>query len=65
MLEMTDTISKLNKSEAQCLDNLQVERDRGITILAQSATMLYTHPKDNETYLLNLIDTPGHVDFSY
>ena len=42
-----------------------MERERGITVLAQTATMVYTYPKDGQTYLLNLIDTPGHVDFSY
>lgn len=62
---MTNTVNKLDKSEAQVLDTLQVERDRGITVLAQTATMVYTYPKDGQIYLLNLIDTPGHVDFSY
>lgn len=62
LLEITGTLSTRNKNE-QFLDKLQVERERGITVKAQSASMLYTY-KD-ETYLLNLIDTPGHVDFNY
>ena len=44
---------------------LKVERERGITVLAQTASMIYVHPETQEQYLLNLIDTPGHVDFSY
>jgi len=47
------------------LDNLQVERSRGITVKAQTASMVYRHPATGEHYLINLIDTPGHVDFSY
>ena len=47
----------------QVLDSLQVERERGITVKAQSASLLYCHK--GEQYLLNMIDTPGHVDFSY
>ena len=45
------------------LDRLQVERDRGITVKAQTATLIYNHK--GVDYLLNLIDTPGHVDFSF
>jgi elongation factor 4 len=62
LLEITGTIDTRNKNE-QVLDKLQVERERGITVKAQSASMLYTYK--NQTYLLNLIDTPGHVDFTY
>ncbi|PVU88324.1 hypothetical protein BB561_005916 [Smittium simulii] len=56
------TISKETKN-LQVLDKLPVERQRGITVKAQSATMFYTYK--NKKYLINLIDTPGHVDFSY
>ena len=62
LLEMTETISTRTKHK-QFLDKLQVEKERGITVKAQTASLFYEH-KD-ETYLLNLIDTPGHVDFSY
>jgi GTP-binding protein LepA len=62
LLETTGTISTRNKNE-QVLDKLQVERERGITVKAQSASMFYEYK--GQTYLLNLIDTPGHVDFNY
>lgn len=56
------TIDK-GSHEAQMLDRLQVERERGITVKAQTATLVYNHK--GVDYLLNLIDTPGHVDFSF
>lgn len=62
LLEMTGTISR-NTDNKQVLDKLQVERERGITVKAQTASLFYRYK--GETYLLNLIDTPGHVDFSY
>lgn len=62
LLEVTGTLSTRVKNE-QFLDKLQVERERGITVKAQSASMIYEYK--GEHYLLNLIDTPGHVDFSY
>lgn len=61
-LEMTGTLSTRHKNE-QFLDKLQVEKERGITVKAQTASMFYEY--NGETYLLNLIDTPGHVDFNY
>lgn len=62
LLEYTGTLSSRTRHE-QFLDKLQVEKERGITVKAQTASMFYEH--NGEIYLLNLIDTPGHVDFSY
>ncbi len=62
LLEVTGTLSTRQKHE-QFLDKLQVEKERGITVKAQTASMIYEYK--GEEYLLNLIDTPGHVDFSY
>lgn len=63
LLETTGTLSTRTGQNEQFLDKLQVEKERGITVKAQTASMFYTY--QGEEYLLNLIDTPGHVDFSY
>ncbi|MEE1366902.1 MAG: translation elongation factor 4, partial [Muribaculaceae bacterium] len=62
LLEFTNTVSSKDM-EAQVLDDMDLEKERGITIKSHAIQMEYKH--NGETYILNLIDTPGHVDFSY
>jgi GTP-binding protein LepA len=64
ILELTHTVAP-RSMRSQVLDSMELERERGITIKAQAVRVFYTSQRDGQTYQLHLIDTPGHVDFTY
>ena len=64
ILELTQTVDP-RSMRAQVLDSMELERERGITIKAQAVRVFYESQRDGQTYQLHLIDTPGHVDFTY
>ncbi|MBQ2349283.1 MAG: GTP-binding protein, partial [Mycoplasma sp.] len=64
IIELTHGLEKREMKE-QVLDSMDIERERGITIKLNSVSLNYTDKRTNQKYVLNLIDTPGHVDFNY
>ena len=65
ILQHTGNINDKERKRGQVMDTLKVERERGITVKAQTASMIFHDERTETDYLLNLIDTPGHIDFSY
>ena len=65
ILQETGNINEQQRKSGQVCDTLAVERERGITVKAQTASMIFNDKRTGERYLFNLIDTPGHIDFSY
>ncbi|WP_027124000.1 translation elongation factor 4 [Mycoplasmoides pirum] len=64
LIEFTNTVES-REMQNQLLDSMDIERERGITIKLNAVQLAYVSPKDNQKYLFNLIDTPGHIDFTY